>query len=201
MPGPPRALIVDYGEVISLPQPEPSLARMASAAGLERSEFVRRYWERRREYDAGQSARGYWAGVLGREPDDALLEQLIAEDVASWLVMDDDTLAVLRAAAARGLTLALLSNAPHELADALDRHPSLAFFARRFYSARFGLTKPDPAVYLAVLAELGRRPGEVVFIDDRPENVRGATELGLGGILFSSPAALAHELAELDPAR
>jgi putative hydrolase of the HAD superfamily len=195
MRGQARVLLVDYGEVISLPQPESSLARMASAAGLERAEFVRRYWERRREYDAGQSARDYWAGVLGREPDDELLERLITEDVASWLVMNDDTLAVLRAAAARGLTLALLSNAPHELADALDSDPALAFFDRRFYSARFGLTKPDSAVYLAVLAELGRRAAEVVFVDDRPENVGGAAQLGLGAILFTSPAALAHDLA------
>jgi putative hydrolase of the HAD superfamily len=51
-------------------------------------------------------------------------------------------------------------------------------------------------VYQAVLTLLGASPGEVVFLDDRPENVAGAEALGIRSVHFTGPdearAALAR---------
>ncbi len=74
----------------------------------------------------------------------------------------------------RGLRLAILSNAPAEVADEIDEAPWLAAFSRRFFSCRLKAVKPEAAAYRAVLDALGAEPGEVVFFDDRPANVAGA---------------------------
>jgi putative hydrolase of the HAD superfamily len=45
---------------------------------------------------------------------------------------------------------------------------------------------------------LGARPAEVVFIDDRPENVAGAAALGIRGVHFTSATQARAALAGLD---
>jgi epoxide hydrolase-like predicted phosphatase len=56
------------------------------------------------------------------------------------------------------------------------------------YSYEVGLAKPDPRIYRLLCDRLTVSPGEVVFLDDRPENVRGAHELGIQALLHKSTA-------------
>jgi epoxide hydrolase-like predicted phosphatase len=56
------------------------------------------------------------------------------------------------------------------------------------YSYEVGLAKPDPGIYRLLCDRLAVRPGEVVFLDDRPENVEGACELGIHALLHRSTA-------------
>jgi putative hydrolase of the HAD superfamily len=191
-----RALLVDYGGVISNPQPDEAVAAMAELTGLAVPVFVERYWEQRLAYDRGLDARTYWSGVLGDgSPDDRTLERLIRLDIASWSSLNARTLEVLTAAHRAGSALSLLSNAPHELADALDDHRALALFDHLMFSARIGAVKPEPAAFEAALETMSLEPEQVAFIDDRQPNVEGAIACGLRGILFSSAAQLQEALA------
>ncbi len=52
-------------------------------------------------------------------------------------------------------------------------------FDQIFNTAEIGIAKPEPAVFLHVLDELGREPSEVVFIDDLAANVEGARSVGI----------------------
>jgi putative hydrolase of the HAD superfamily len=80
--------------------------------------------------------------------------------------------------------LALLSNAPVEVARAVERLPELAPFRPRWFSCDLRATKPDLAVYTRVLADLGADGASVTFFDDRPDNVAGARRAGLQAIVF-----------------
>ncbi len=53
-----------------------------------------------------------------------------------------------------------------------------------------GFAKPDPAIYEIAVARTGRRPEELVFVDDKEHNVAAAIELGLDGILFNGADGL-----------
>jgi putative hydrolase of the HAD superfamily len=64
-----------------------------------------------------------------------------------------------------------------------------------FLSAKVGLRKPNREFYEFALGELGRRPEEVIFIDDKRENVEAAEKLRMRGIVFKD---LAQFRAELD---
>lgn len=74
--------------------------------------------------------------------------------------------------AGRGAPLALLPNASAELARMVDGRPWASLFRHRLYSADLGLAKPAPEIFYELTRRLGADPGEVVFVDDREENVR-----------------------------
>src|SRR5229473_1478687 len=54
------------------------------------------------------------------------------------------------------------------------------------YSHEVGLVKPDPRIYALLCAELRVAPGELVFLDDVPENVEAARRFGIQGELHRS---------------
>lgn len=169
---------------------------MADLARLDVAEFIDRYWEHRLDYDRGLDARAYWSLVVSDgEPDERTLERLIRLDIASWSSLNARTLDILTAAHRSGSALSLLSNAPHELAEALDDHRALALFDHLMFSARIGAVKPEPAAFEAALQTMSLEPDEVVFIDDRQPNVEGAIACGLRGILFTSADQLEEALA------
>ncbi len=59
------------------------------------------------------------------------------------------------------------------------------------------LTKPDPAIFQALLNKIGRKAEECVYIDDHLPNIKTAQALGFIAIQFQSPAQLERELHEL----
>jgi putative hydrolase of the HAD superfamily len=88
------------------------------------------------------------------------------------------------------LRLALLSNAPVEVASAIDGQEWLSAFSPRLYSCRIRVTKPEPGAYAAVVDALDAKPSDIFFIDDRAPNVAAAIAFGLRAAVFSDPAQI-----------
>ncbi len=63
-------------------------------------------------------------------------------------------------------------------------------FDRIFWSCKLGARKPEPVIYRKVLAETGYPAGNVLFLDDREDNVMAAREVGLNAILVDRPVEL-----------
>jgi putative hydrolase of the HAD superfamily len=64
-------------------------------------------------------------------------------------------------------------------------------------SYQVGVRKPDPKIYKEAFKRLEVNPSEVVFVDDTPENVEEARELGMVGVLFESTEQLKQELSKV----
>jgi len=189
-------LLCDYGQVLSLPQPEADRDALVAASGLTAPEFWQGYWAHRAAYDqADVSSLEYWTQALGRTVDEPLRQRLSALDMASWLHPNDQTVAAAGRAAERGYRLAILSNAPIELAEALAEVPWLARFEVRLFSCRLRLSKPDPAIYRAAIERLAAAPEDIVFLDDRADNVAAAAALGIRAHLFTE----AEQIDDLPP--
>lgn len=183
-------ILFDFGGVISHSQPARVAATMAALLGVGPTEFGHAYWAARVEYDmAAVDAAAYWQGVAGRTLTEEMVDQLVEIDVDGWLHMNTETLALIEELAPKH-HLALLSNAPVELARAVDEQPWADLFRHRFYSADLRRAKPDPRVYADVCRLLGAEPAQIRFIDDRPENIAAAAAQGLDTILFTSAAEL-----------
>lgn len=186
-----RWLLCDYGNVLSLDQPEEERRALAAEAGLGEEAFALAYWARRDPYDKGEVTAGeFWVQVCGHRLDPGRLARLVELDVRSWTHPRLATLEAVARATGRGLAPAVLSNAPVEIARAADGLPWLQGFAPRLFSCDLGEVKPAEAVFAWALDRLGARPDEVVFVDDRPVNVEGARRVGIEGIVFSHPAQL-----------
>ena len=97
---------------------------------------------------------------------------------------------------ARGVAVFALSNfgaEPFELA-ASTLYPFLRDFDRTYISGTLGLAKPDPAIYRLVEKDSGIAPADLLFTDDRPENVEAANTRGWRTHLFREPQGWAARL-------
>ncbi len=63
-------------------------------------------------------------------------------------------------------------------------------------SSEYGVTKPDAMIYKFALEQLSASPQETIFIDDNPENVQGAEQVGIKSILFTNTKELVIELSK-----
>jgi putative hydrolase of the HAD superfamily len=187
-------LLCDYGEVLSLPPTREDWRRVAGAAGWDPDDpdgFDAAYWSKRMAYDrADLTAADYWATVVGRPLGPDELDRVTAADAAMWLRPNPATLAAARRAGDRGLRLAILSNAPFEVAEAVGAAGWLAPFSPKLFSCDLRSAKPERAIYQAALSRLGAQPDQVTFFDDRPENVAGAARLGIDARHFEAPGQL-----------
>jgi putative hydrolase of the HAD superfamily len=186
-------VLFDYGGVICYPQPEEDLAALARAAGCTAAELDGAYWPDRLDYDrAALDVTSYWrrvAGRLGRSFGDAQIAELSRLDVASWMHLQPGTVALVEDMAATGHRLALLSNAPADVAEAVSGLPVAAHFEHLIFSCYLNSVKPDPKCFSGALAVMGAEPGEVTLVDDRAGNVAGAARVGMAGLRFTTPAA------------
>ncbi|WP_433442542.1 HAD family hydrolase [Nonomuraea sp. CA-141351] len=189
-------IVFDYGGVLSLPQPESDAEAMARAVDADPEAFKQGYWEHRLDFDrASLSPSAYWSAVVDRPVTQAEVARLVAMDVASWAYPNVGTVALLGELIEAGRDVALLSNAPVCIGDGLDELPWIAAIGHRFYSGRMGLVKPDREIYDEVARALGADPSEMVFIDDRKENIEGAERVGMTGVHFTDAAALRGTLS------
>lgn len=160
---------------------------------MPETELWPRYWEHRPAYDRGDlSAGAYWQSVLGARtaPAARLLGELVSIDVASWLHPNHETLAAAARAGESGWRLAILSNAPFEVAGAIDELEWLSAFSPRLFSCRMGHVKPHADAFAFSLDALGAPAGAVWFFDDREANVAAAASAGIHAAVFEGASQI-----------
>ena len=69
-------------------------------------------------------------------------------------------------------------------------------FDKVYASHRMGVAKPDPRFWASILEAEGCTPGNAVFVDDTPLNVKVAEKLGIRAILFRDLPSLREQLAQ-----
>lgn len=73
-------------------------------------------------------------------------------------------------------------------------YPALDLMEDMVISGVEKVMKPDHRIFELALDRFGIKAEETVFIDDNPNNVKAANELGIHGILFQSREQLEKEL-------
>lgn len=102
---------------------------------------------------------------------------------------------LLRALRAKGMPVFALSNfGVPTLALAEIEYPILQEFDQRFISGEREVMKPDAAFYEMLERETGIEPTELLFIDDRQDNIDAAISRGWQGHLFETEDGLATRL-------
>jgi putative hydrolase of the HAD superfamily len=174
-----RTVVFDLGEVL-VPSGD-VMPRLAAEIGITVDELAPAYWAGRAAFDLGGSAEEYWTGVLtalGRAPEPALLAALTETDSVKWSTLPRVSADLLAHLQGSGVRLGVLSNAPGPLAAAVRAARWSAGIAHLVFSAEVALVKPDPAIYAHADTVYGTQPGDVVFFDDKVENVEAARAHG-----------------------
>jgi putative hydrolase of the HAD superfamily len=93
---------------------------------------------------------------------------------------------------------ALLSNAWDNLRQQIEEIWKIDdAFDHILISAEVGMIKPDRPIFERLLSDLGVKPAEAVFVDDFPQNVAAAKEVGLEAIHFRGPNQALDALQKL----
>ena len=75
--------------------------------------------------------------------------------------------------------------------------PLAEIFRKCYMSFEMKALKPSEAFYKAVLADIGRAPEDVIFIDDSQRNVDGAIAAGMPAVYYEPGTDLSALLAEV----
>jgi putative hydrolase of the HAD superfamily len=185
------AVIFDFGGVLCFHPSNDRFAPIATLFGLTTSELIPLFWARRAEYDAARlDARDYWASIAeaaGQKFDPASLSELLRLEVDLWDDFDQRMLQWAAELQTHGLRTAILSNLPRALGEKLRATPGfLDPFDHVTFSYELGSIKPEPEIYRDAIRGLGVAPRDVLFLDDRLDNVEGARAVGLVAELFST---------------
>jgi 2-haloacid dehalogenase len=96
---------------------------------------------------------------------------------------------------AKGIPVFSLTNFGIETyAIAAPHYPFLTQFDRDFISSHMGVIKPDPRIYAMLEEDSGLSGPELLFTDDRIDNITAAEARGWQTHLFDGPQAWADRL-------
>jgi putative hydrolase of the HAD superfamily len=201
-----KALVLDYGNVISEPQDVGCYGRMAALSGLPEAFFREAFWRYRPDYDRG-TIRGREmylrvlaeAGLASTRTEGeltVLADRLLAEDLGSWFHVSRPVTEWALSLKESGYALGILSNMPF---DFIERYgPAIELFGKAdvtVFSCYESLIKPEPAIYRALIDKLSLEPEEIAFFDDIEANVAAARAEGLRAFVWKGLAAARKDLA------
>jgi putative hydrolase of the HAD superfamily len=198
-----KTVFFDFGGVIAFDPGMEIVHKMAVFAGIaDEKEFFRQLMVGRHDFDRGtlkgldyyrQTLAACGAGALDEEG----LKVLVDMDINSWTNLDPESMALVRDLRQAGLRTGIFSNQPHEFRDRIwPNLPVAQFFNIGIYSCDLELAKPDPAIYRIAIEAAGCAPGEIVFFDDRRDNIDRAKELGIRGCLWQGAAEARKTLVQ-----
>jgi glucose-1-phosphatase len=98
----------------------------------------------------------------------------------------------------RGIPTYIFSNTNDLAVEHIRRNfPFFRNFDGYIYSYEVGAMKPDAKIYEVLEKLAGRRGADIVYLDDRPENVAAGAERGWRAILHETPEKTRTVLAEM----
>ena len=189
MSDPLSAVLFDYGQVLTGPPHPPAWARMREVTGLSEADFSSAYWAPRRAYDRGtHTGKNYWLEVgrhagLVLEKDQVIA--LIEADTSLWTQPNRPMIDWAHRLQSAGTKTGILSN----LGDAMmtgvvESFSWLANFDLLLWSHTLLLAKPETEIYRHAAEGLHTSPAEILFVDDREDNIEGALAAGMQAIRY-----------------
>jgi 2-haloacid dehalogenase len=148
------------------------------------------------EQDRGQSISEACAELRAEFPDyaeliDAWGER--SEEMINGVI--EGTVEVFAELKETGVPCYALSNMERENWERrFEIYDFLGWFDGYFISGLEGVIKPDSEYFERALERFKLRREEVLFIDDRADNVAAARALGMPAVVFTTPEALRDEL-------
>jgi putative hydrolase of the HAD superfamily len=196
---PVTAVLFDYGQVLSLPPDPAAWARIRAVTGLPEDILHREYWAHRHAYDRGElSASAYWhkaAAAAGITLTPAQLASLIAADTDLWSQLNTPMLQWAERLQRAGIRTGILSNIGDAMsAGLLAKHPWLGNFDHLTWSYSLNIAKPEPAIYLHAAQGLDTPPANILFLDDKAENIHAAIGVGMQAIQYTTHLAFEQEM-------
>jgi putative hydrolase of the HAD superfamily len=196
------AVLFDFGQVLSGPPEAASWERLRTLLHSGEPAFAAAYWAHRHDYDRGTlNAKTYWKAVARdlHQPHSPELERdLIATDTALWTQPNQPMIDFAAGLQQRGIKTGILSNIGDAMEYGILAHfPWLTRFDHHTFSHRLKIAKPELEIYAHAAEGLRTPPAEILFLDDREENIVAARAAGMTAILYGTHPQFVADLRAL----
>ena len=194
-----KAVLFDYGQVLSTPPDPAAWQRIRTITGFDEETLHREYWAPRHDYDRGDlTGETYWTHLTSKAGLAITPEQLAAlidADTDLWAQLNPPMVEWAHRLQRAGMRTGILSNMPDAMEAGLRaRHHWLEAFDHNTWSHSLNLAKPEPEIYHHAAEGLRTPHANILFIDDKPENIAAAISTGMQAIQYSDHATFEHEM-------
>lgn len=194
----PQAIVFDWGNVIGFSDRSIVVNFMCDSFQFSESDFEAANGKKRKAMKAGKSDIDFWIEYASKNniqlPDDwsqkytLVLKKSIGADPNMYLLIDQ--------LKTKGIRIGMLSNIDDRYTKLIRDFGFYEPFEPCLLSCEMGLEKPDPKAYELLLKTLNLPAEQIVFIDDKIENVNAAKAMGIDAILFESEPQVKAELVK-----
>jgi len=182
-----KTIIFDYGGVLGNDSDEwkTTFEKILVVSGLSSQKvrvIAKKYWT---EINLGRSNLDViWKEVCKNSKNNFEVSEL-QKFYESGVSINENVLMFAKDLKKKGFDIVILSNESKEGMKAkIEKFKLKKIFSKIYCSAFLGMVKPDKKIFNYVLKDLNLKSKEVIFIDDREENIDSAEKLGIKSILF-----------------
>ncbi len=152
-----------------------------------------------KEFDRGELAgEELMQAFINADPEIAEALHKAYDNIHGMVTIRDYAIPWVKELKAKGYRVWYLSNFSEKTEiECADSIAFIPYMDGGILSWKDKLIKPDPKIYQLMLERFELVAEESVFIDDLPENVQGAVEQGIHGIVFESREQVVEELKKL----
>ena len=193
-----KSVIFDWGGVL-IEDPAPGLMRYcAKALHVSKEEYIKAHSKFADDIQKGLiSEDTFWEQICSElNAPKPKVRSLWTDAFKAAYVPRADMFSMAASLQENGYRTAVLSNTEF---PAMEYFHELRYdmFDVPVFSCTEGVKKPDRKIYELTLEKLGSLPEQSVFIDDKPEYINGAKEVGINTILFQNIDQVKDELNRL----
>jgi putative hydrolase of the HAD superfamily len=191
-----QAILFDFGMVLSAPPDPAAWQRMREITGFDEETLQAGYWKFRHAYDRGElTGVAYWHEVAGKTFTSDQVNQLIDADTDMWTQLNSPMVDWAQRLQRAGIRTGILSNIGDAMTEGLLRKLEwLGGFYHCTWSYALRLAKPELAIYQAAAKCLNTPPQQILFIDDKSENIAAALEAGMQAIQYRDHVSFEQEM-------
>ncbi len=193
-----KSVIFDWGGVL-IDNPAPGLMRhCAKALHVTKEDYTRTHSKFADDFYKGLICEDtFWEKICSElNVPKPKVRSLWTEAFKANYMPKADMFSMAASLQENGYRTAVLSN---------TEVPAMQYFLQQRYdmfdvlvfSCAEGVKKPDRKIYELTLEKLGSQPEQSVFIDDKPEYINGAKEVGINTVLFQNIDQVKNELIRL----
>ena len=200
---PVRAVVLDFGGVMTTTTMPERVRRCVSEYGVDWQALKSGFARYRRLMDGGFITLDQMYGLIWADADIALTDEakarILKEDTASFLegYRNEQTLAWMRELKAKGFRIGILTNMPPAFAPHFRKTYAdfISLADALVISGEEGMFKPQKRIYDLLKDRIGLHADELCLVDDAEENCEGARRCGWQAIRFESNGQVARDFA------
>lgn len=193
-------IIFDVGKVLVSYDPDAYMERLGLDADT-RKRMNHAMFEHQLWLDSDQGLRSpeeFLQAFTENAPELAETIRRVHESVGGTIELFDYACDWIQDLKNRGYRLYILSNYSENMFRQTEHKLKfLPLMDGAVFSYTIRLIKPDIRIYQYLCETYDLKPGESIFVDDRPENIEGALKAGIRGICFQDYEQARRELDRL----